>query len=495
MHSSAQSAAFKLSPAGYGTGGGGGGGGSGSAVQQRLSRYLPSSRHGSILAMSRTRRAALQVVEENDIITIESMNDAAAHALLHKKLGDKVDRSNGIAELATALEHMPLALVQAAAYIRERAPRCSVRQYLAEFRESDSRKTSLLNQAAGHLWRDEGASKSILLTWQISFDHVRGSRRSAADLLSLMSFFDRHGIQEALLRHPSGTAAERESAVRTDDGFEDDVLALRDYSFITVTRDANMFQMHSLVQLATRTWLDNEKQLDKWRKQFISNLCAELPTRKHEDREKCQALFPHARVALAQRPNEGESLKEWALLLYRAAEHAWQEDGADEAEQMSVMSMEARSEVFGEDNMETLRSMEMVGVARELSGKYKEAEAMDRQTLARREKLLGHEHLATLANIYSLAYLTHRHRYTESLALYDRASAGYQAVLGKDHPITRVCHQHHTEALASQEQGQLVISPMVADDRASVGTGKGKGSKLLRGLAKMGIKSSQLSAR
>ncbi|KAH9859265.1 hypothetical protein J1614_012213 [Plenodomus biglobosus] len=262
----------------------------------------------------------MQVVEHSNVIPIEPMHDAAAHALLYKKLGDKVDRSKAITKLAAALENMPLAPVQAAAYIQ---------------RESDSRKTSLLNLAAGyHLRRDEGASKSIFLTWQISFDHVRSSRRSAADLLSLMSL-------EALLRHPSGTAAERESAVRTDDGFEDDVLTLQDYSFVTVTRDANTFQMHSLVQLATRTWLDNEKQLDKWRKQFISNLFAELPTEEHENREKCQALFLYARAALSQRPKDRESLKEWALLLYKAAWHAWQQGRADEAEQTSMMSMKA----------------------------------------------------------------------------------------------------------------------------------------------------------
>jgi hypothetical protein len=38
-----------------------------------------------------------------------------------------------------------------------------VLQYLAEPRESDSGKTSLLNQAAAHLRRDEAASNSVLL--------------------------------------------------------------------------------------------------------------------------------------------------------------------------------------------------------------------------------------------------------------------------------------------------------------------------------------------
>ena len=36
-----------------------------------------------------------------------------------------------------------------------------------------------------------------------------------------------------------------------DDGFEDDVLTPRNYSFISVNADGTSFEMHSLVQLAT----------------------------------------------------------------------------------------------------------------------------------------------------------------------------------------------------------------------------------------------------
>ncbi|KAF2865795.1 hypothetical protein BDV95DRAFT_506340, partial [Massariosphaeria phaeospora] len=397
--------------------------GGGSALQQHLSRYLPSSRHSSVLVTSRTRRAAMQVVEDSDTVPIPPMHDAAAHALLRKKLRGIREENDCIATLATTLDHMPLALVQAAAYIRERAPRCSVLQYLEEYRQSDSRKTSLLNREAGQLRRDETASNSVLITWQISFDYIRNTRESAADLLSLMSFFDRQGIQEALLRRPSSTA--------NDDSFEDSVITLRDYSFITVTRDASTFEMHSLVQLATRTWLKSQGQVDKWRERFIASLCAELPYGQHENWAKCQALFPHARAALAQRPKDEKSLKEWALLLYKAAWYAWQQGRAGEAGHMSTVSMEVREEVCGEESAETLSSMGMLGLARELGGKYGEAETMHRQTLARYEKkVLGHEHPDTLTSVYCLAHLlAPRHRYKESLVLCDRASAGYEATV------------------------------------------------------------------
>lgn len=68
-----------------------------------------------------------------------------------------------------------------------------------------------------------------------------------------MSFFDRQEIQEALLRRQSSTVDKHILAVQINDEFKDDILALQDYSFITVTRDADMFKIHSLVQLAMHT--------------------------------------------------------------------------------------------------------------------------------------------------------------------------------------------------------------------------------------------------
>jgi tetratricopeptide (TPR) repeat protein len=420
------------------------------ALAHHLSRYLPPSRHGSVLVTSRTKQAALQLVEDSDVVLIEPMDDVAAHALLHKKLGDKgkkggsnSDSIDDVAELAAALDHMPLALVQAAAYIQKRAPRCSVRQYLEEYRQSDSRATSLLNQGAGHLRRDEAASNAILISWQISFEHVRRSRQSAADLLSLISFFDRQGIPEALLRSRDDTA--------NNDDFEDDLNTLRDYSFVTVTRDAHTFEMHSLVQLATRKWLKSQKQLNKWREQFISNLCAELPTGEHENWGRCQLLFPHARAALSQRPASQKSLEEWALLLYKAAWYAWQQGKAGEADQMSTMSMEVRREVLGKESKETSNSIGLVGLARSLGGNYEEAEAMHRQELAICEKVLGREHPDTLTSMNNLAsVLDSQGKYEEAEAMHRKTLAMYEKVLGREHPSTLTSINNLASVLDSQ---------------------------------------------
>ncbi|KAK5451874.1 hypothetical protein LTS15_007597 [Exophiala xenobiotica] len=98
-----------------------------------LREYIPHCPHGSVLITTRSRSAALKLVEEGDSILVEPMDEVHATALLKKKL-ENVEEKLGIkfpdedvADLAATLEFMPLAIVQAAAYISERAPNSSSR--------------------------------------------------------------------------------------------------------------------------------------------------------------------------------------------------------------------------------------------------------------------------------------------------------------------------------------------------------------------------------
>jgi hypothetical protein len=73
-------------------------------------------------------------------------------------------------------------------------------------------------------------------------------------------------------------------------------------------------------------------------------------------------------------------------------------------------------------------------------GKYKAAEAINRQTLALFETVLGREHLSTLISVYFLAYLlANRHDYDKCLVLYKRAGDAYRTVFRNDHLTTLAC--------------------------------------------------------
>jgi hypothetical protein len=141
----------------------------------------------------------------------------------------------------------------------------------------------VLNDEPGLLYRDWEAKNSILLTWQISFDYIRGKWPSATDLLSQMSFFNWQGITEDLLRvqqnqkggkhftleqledSSSEQDTDNESEDDADGDIEKDITILCDFSLIAAGEDSMTFTMHRLVQLTVRTWLKPHGQLEQWK--------------------------------------------------------------------------------------------------------------------------------------------------------------------------------------------------------------------------------------
>jgi hypothetical protein len=436
----------------------------GSENSRPLEAYLPYCNHGSVLVTSRAKSAALKLVNEHAIVAVEPMGKPDALALFKKKLGShsdgNSDSDDDIADLIEALEYMPLAIVQAAAYISRRAPRSSIRQYLEDFRESDRRKTILLEYESETLRRDRRANNSIIATWQITFDHIREIRPSAADLLSLMCFFDRQGIPQDLLR---SRAEQRDSlekqkqsrkiravglSIRNlfnrkggsrailrdqdrdiksshdrlessdhcpntrssryngdgDDGFEEDIVVLRDYSFISANSDQKTFEMHRLVQLATRKWLEAQKQEEKWRERFIKNLGSALPkSGKYEDWPRWQLLFPHAQSAAAQRPLHRDALLDWSLVLYRAAFYAYEMGNGREAETLATQTLEIRETFLGRRDNETLSSMTLLSALYRNAGKWDIGADLALHVLETRKQIYGVDDSRSLNAMYSLA--------------------------------------------------------------------------------------------
>jgi tetratricopeptide (TPR) repeat protein len=441
---------------------------------QRLIQCLPQCQHGSVLVTSRSRRAASELVEDRDIIAVDPMDKEEALTLLRRKL-EQHRAGDGTEELAAALEYMPLAIVQAAAYIAQTWPPCSVRQYLDRFRRSDRRRAGLLSYEGGKLRRDASAKNSILVTWQISFNHVREIRPSAIHLLSLMSFCDRQGIPASLLRSRDGGTkrqpgqGSRPKRGNVDggnstgfrwgdgdgdddddddddygslddegkDGFKDDIMTLRQFSFISVNKDGKTLEMHRLMQLATLEWLEAQGQQDHWRHRYLQRLCERLPTGEYENWGEWRALFPHAKSAMAVAPKEEQSLKDWATVLYKAAWYTWRKGNGAEAEKLAMGAMKARKKVLGPEQKETLDAVTMVALAYVSQGWWDEAEKLDLEVMETRKARLGADHPDTLTSMSNLAS-TYRNqaRWDEAEKLDLEATETYKAKLGADHPDT-----------------------------------------------------------
>ncbi|KAF2195128.1 hypothetical protein K469DRAFT_538467, partial [Zopfia rhizophila CBS 207.26] len=280
------------------------------------SDFLPQSPNGSILVTSRSQDVAYRLTGSYaSVIEVKPMDNDDALALLGKKLGSGADK-NGAVELVHLLDCMPLAITQAAAFVKQRAPRMTVSRYVEEVRSSDHDRARLLRKDVGDSRRDGRASNSIIATWQISFEHIRTNMPTAARLLSLMSLFDRQGIPESLLHGRYQLDEDGEA------DFEDDIHTLTSYSLVDINADGREFEMHRLVQFSTKMWLELNDELEQWKERYVTLMDDSYPVGRHENWTVCQALFPHAQAAVGCQPENAMALEAWAAVLFKAVWYA-----------------------------------------------------------------------------------------------------------------------------------------------------------------------------
>lgn len=361
------------------------------------------------------------------------MDKGNALALLARKVGSQPEIDHG-ADLLEALEYMPLATSQAGAYIQQRAPRTSISKYLEEFRRSEGRKFSLLNQDEQSLRRDRDASSSVITTWQISFDSIRSERPSAADLLSLMSFFDRQGIPEWLVRPPDNNSSQDGNADEgkddeSNDGesddnddsdassdsdasddsavqaFEDDLAVLRNYCLISLNKTGDIFEMHNLVQLAMRKWLSVNNRTELFKEQFVRRLERGFPTGDYSNWATCEALFAHVEKAIDHRPMGGNPLGKWAQVLYNGSWYAQGQGRYRLAEAMAKKSRDARMETLGDEHELIWHSVSMLAAVLRSEGKYNKAEKLFLEVMEALKQKLGPTHPCTLTSMANPSYI------------------------------------------------------------------------------------------
>lgn len=91
------------------------------------------------------------------------------------------------------------------------------------------------------------------------------------------------------------------------DTFDDDLVMLEGYSLISRTIDVSTFEMHRLVQLSTRRWLEAQGRAEQWKERFVRKLCVVFPPGNYGNWKTCQTLLSQAQAALPLKMGNGES--------------------------------------------------------------------------------------------------------------------------------------------------------------------------------------------
>ncbi|KAF2818537.1 TPR-like protein [Ophiobolus disseminans] len=408
-------------------------------AQTPLATYLPQSRNGAILVTSRSKDAAVRLVGGYNMTKeVLAMDEGEGLQLLCNKLRDPPLEGSAV-ELLQALDCIPLAVSQAAAYINRRAHMTAAR-YLDEYWKNNKKRESLLNWDAGELRRDKSASNSVVATWQMSFEQIQQERQSAAELLSLMSFFNPQGIPESTLRTYSTGKAEANAAGEQEDAnavFDEDLDTLQAYSLVSITANNDTCEMHALVQFCTRIWLSSLRNAAQWEQEFVALIARELPSGEYENWPKCQQLLPHAEPLFESEPAAEKSVEAWAQVLTNAAWYLCQRGNYERAELIARKAFATTERLYGINNEVTLRRMNNLANILRNRGKYEDAELLHRQALEEREKKFGLDGRSTITSVNNLANaLQFQGKYEEAEQLYRRALLWCEVTLGPRHRIT-----------------------------------------------------------
>lgn len=231
----------------------------------RLIDYLPKNRKGSIVFTTRDRKAAVRLAHQN-VIDVKEMGEAEASQVLRRYHVDPdlADNEDAVKELLEELTGLPLAIVQAAAYINENY--IDLMEYLALLTEQEEDVIDLLSTDFEDEGRDCRTRNPVATTWLVSFVQIRRRDPLAAEYLSFIACLDRKDILQPLL--PPGTSRKKET---------DAIGTLAAYSFDLRRQAESMLDIHRLVHLGMRNWLRNADMLTHWSKKAMERLNDVLP--------------------------------------------------------------------------------------------------------------------------------------------------------------------------------------------------------------------------
>ncbi|KAH7340011.1 hypothetical protein BKA66DRAFT_434967, partial [Pyrenochaeta sp. MPI-SDFR-AT-0127] len=390
---------------------------------------LPRQPRGKILVTSRVGHLALQLVEDhNSIIHIECMTELESTTLLGKKLRYESSYLDEGKTLIQALGYIPLAISQAAAYIACRRPRMTISKYIDLLQRSERSQSLMLDYDSGDLRRDPSLTNSVITTWHISFEQIRAQNPSAADLLSRLSVLGHEVIPIFLLIHDKLTKSKLEEAVVT----------LQAYSLVTVQDEANL-QVHHLVQLATRAWLQAHAEIDQRKEEALSALAEKFPDNDFHKWNTCELLEPHVRTALLYKSSSAHCRLQRAVLLHKCGEYAIVRGNFGLGTSRVQEAVSIRTDLLGLNHLDTLASLHVLALVMKKQGRYREAEKLGLRVTEASSRILGQEHPDTLSRMSNLA-LTYssQGRLKEAEELCIRVLVSSEKMLGKDHPETLI---------------------------------------------------------
>ncbi|KAJ7115189.1 hypothetical protein C8R44DRAFT_709653 [Mycena epipterygia] len=406
-----------------------------------LNSYFPQCTHGNILITSRNPGLC---VYANSHFPVGDMEEIDAVDLLLRSAAKEITESNKVTSAQITLHYLPLAIIQAGAFISKSG---NLGSYLALYEKNRAR---LLSQkpAQSH----DNYAWTVYTTWQISFEKLSPP---AAMFLQLCSLLHHQGIYEKIFedaanyKFGSSSPSKEELQMPLEflsqfigaNGdwdslcFIDVTNEVRAYSLINFDSERKLFSIHPLVHDWTRSTLSDKVSYHHCMVAITGMSLAGLS--EADIWLAARFMLPHINF-LAQHQSDviPDFQQEYAKI------YAWGGQ-LEKAEQLQFAVLQKHRNLMGGNHLDTLEAMYWLAEIYRHLGKYKEAEELDvvvveqRRMLEKHRKILGDSHPDTILTMGNLAVTYSKQgRWQEAEELGVLVLEKRRNTLGEDHPKT-----------------------------------------------------------
>ncbi len=445
-----------------------------------LRDMVPGDLRGHVISTSRVKSAGMWEVTE-----LEALEPAEAADFVARRAG-RPDEPEAALRLAEALECVPLALEQAAAYIRKMDTR--IADYLTSLEVRGSR---LLESS-----RPERYARSVADAWAPNFGQIESAAPVAADLLRFSAFLaaDRIPLELAVRGAPElgdrvRDALENVTAdpLALDEAFQ----PLAEFSLIRRNRPERTYSIHRLVQDAIQRSMTAEER-QRWAERTVAAVERAFPVPDFAMWPFCERLLPHALACARvisrysiESGSAGGLLNQTALYLLQRARYTefepiqklalaiWEKTlPADHplvaAACTNLGSFYRQTGRYAEAEALLTRAKDIADGSPEPDlamagnnlallyldqGRYREAEPLLREAVDRLARALGNGHESLALPLNNLGEICRvEGRYGEARALYSRALEIWQSTRGEGSPNAAVALSNL--GLLAMNQGQ-----------------------------------------
>ncbi len=396
-----------------------------------IQNYFPRYGNGSLLLTTRAHAVGSLALA----VEVEKMSFIEGECLLLRRsqrvqqMSD--EKVNAVEHLVRILDHFPLALDQAGAYIEETG--CTFDMYLHLYQTH--RRALLARRGA----QATNYPESIFTTWSLSFQMVKQANPAAAQLLQLCAFLAPDHIPEELLKEgASYWPAPLQQAVEDPFTFNQLLEVLFRFSFIKRLTEDRMLSIHRLIQVVQLDMIDPEEQ-SRWAERIVHVVNNLFPCQPNEDVSswpQCLRYLEQVQACMMLIEQYRLQISEAADLLDRAGVYLRIHASYPLAEAFYQQVLCLHEKLWKRHHLETARTLNNLGMLCWQQGKYEQVEPYyDRALYICEEQLGTHPETAKILHNLGILYY-YRGEYEQAEAYYQRSLSLREKLLGTHHPET-----------------------------------------------------------